>query len=888
VTPLLWIAIALALGIALASGRPVPPLAWLALALAALATGALLLRRNRLWSAWLLALAAWAFVGSFAASLERAAQPANRVDLLADSGRLDLSEPLRWQGRLRDDPLRLPWGYRYEIALDQVESGGTLLPISGGLRLTYYQDQPHPEAPPAVRAGDRVEMLAKASVPHDFLDPGAFDTRGYLARQGTDLTGDLRDARLMRLLPAAPLGIRDHLARARGALLRRADALFGPSEAPVVRAMLLGDRSFVDWSLVTAFQKAAAYHVLVIAGLHVAALAVFLFWLCRRLRLPLPVTALVVLAALGGYVAVVQDRPPVERAALMAAMVVLARVIFRRVEVLNSVTLAAVILLLARPSELTDSSFQLSFLSATIIAAVALPWIARTSSPYRLGLEHLDDSTRDGSFPPRVIQFRLDLRQLKSWLAECLPPRSTGWAGAGLEWTVRGGLRLWEVVLLSFAIQVGLLPVLAADFHRVSLSGPVANIPAVLLTSLIVPLGFIALATGMAWERLGAILAKPVAWLVAALIKTVVWFSHLPRLSYRIPGPPEWLMVAYLVLLGILGAALLWSGARSEERLSAARLSSDESRATQFGAGGLPRWWKWAIAIPLAAAALAVAIYPFPPRLHRGELEVTVLDVGQGDSIFVAFPDGHTMLVDGGGLQGSFSTDGYSSGFDVGEEVVSPYLWSRGLKRLDVVELTHAHHDHMGGLPALLDNFRVDQLWIGHDVDDAAFHALLRQAHGLGVAVVHRRAGDRFDWDGVEGSILWPPNDDEVRQPSNDDSVVLLLTDGQTRFLLPGDIEKKVEDSLVTSGDPLSAQFLKVPHHGSKTSSTAEFLAAVRPKYAVVSAGAANPFGHPNDEVVERYQQDGVPLWRTDRNGAVTALSRGTQITIQPYVRPGS
>lgn len=868
-TPLLWIAAALALGIAVSAGRPEPPVAWLALALAALAGGFVSLRRNRLWPAWALALAAWFFAGALAASLERAAQSANRVDLLVDSGRLDLSQPLRWQGRLRDDPLRLPWGYRYEISLKRVEFEGRLLPISGGMRLNYYQDQPQPETAPAVRAGDRVEVLARASVPRDFLDPGAFDTRGYLARQGTELTGDLRSARLMRSLPGAPLALHDHLARVRGALLRRADVLFGPTEGPVVRAMLLGDRSFVDWSLVTAFQKAATYHVLVIAGLHVAALAVFLFWVCRRLRLPPAVTAVVVLAALGGYVAVVQDRPPVERAALMAAMVVLARVIFRRVEVLNSVTLAAVILLLARPSELTDSSFQLSFLSAAIIAAVALPWIARTSSPYRLGLEHVSDATRDGSFPPRVAQFRLDLRQLAAWLGELLPPRAARWAGGGLEWTVRGGLRLWEVVLLSFAIQLGLLPVLAADFHRVSLSGPLANIPAVLLTGLIVPLGFLALATGMAWERLGAILAKPVAWMVAALVNTVVWFSRLPWLSYRIPGPPEWLIVAYLALLAVLGAALVSSGTR--------RQSSK-----------LPRWSKWAMGLPLAAAALAVAIDPFPPRLHRGELEVTVLDVGQGDSIFVAFPDGRTMLVDGGGLQGSFTAGGYSSGFDVGEEVVSPYLWSRGLKRLDVVELTHAHHDHMGGLPAVLENFRVGQLWVGHDVDDAAFHALLREAHSLGVAVVHRRAGDHFDWDGVEGRILWPSNDDEVRQPSNDDSVVLLLADGKTRFLLPGDIEKKVEDALVASGDGLAAQFLKVPHHGSKTSSTAEFLAAVRPQYAVVSAGAGNPFGHPNAEVVERYKEDGVSLWRTDRNGAVTALSHGSQVTIQPYVRPGS
>jgi competence protein ComEC len=872
VTPFVWIAAALALGIALAGGLPQAPLAWLAFAAAAVGGGLVLLWRKRLWAAWVLALLAWCFVGVLAATLERAAVPDNRADLLAQSGRLDLSEPLRWQGRLRNDPLRLPWGYRYELSLQQVEVRGRIFPVSGGLRLNYYTDEHSHQTPPAVHAGDRVEVLARAGLPRDFLDPGAFDFRGYLAQQGIDLTGTLRDAVLMQRLPGSPPTLRERLARARGALRREADRVFGPGEAPVVRAMLLGDRSFVDSTLATSFQKAAAYHVLVIAGLHVAVLTIFLFWLCRRLHLsPVP-TTLVVLVLLGGYVAVVQDRPPVERAALMAAVVLVSRLFFRRVSVLNSVSLAAVVLLLARPSELRDSSFQLSFLAAAVIAAVALPWIDRTSSPYRRGLQHLADVTRDGTHPPRIIQFRLEVRQLFSWLSGRMPARWAHRSAVTLEWMMRGGFRLWEVALLSLAIQFGLLPVLVADFHRVSLSGPVANIPAVLLTGLIVPLGFLALATGLVWTRAGAILAKPVGWLVAALISTIEWFARWRVLSYRIPGPPLWLMAAFLVLLAILGIALHWSrrggtggGERKEERR-------------------LPRWSKWALGLGLAAAALAIASYPFPPLLHRGALEVTVLDVGQGDSIFVAFPDGRTMLIDGGGLEGSFTSGGYRSGFDVGEEVVSPYLWSRGLKRLDVVELTHAHHDHMGGLPAVLANFHVGQLWVGHDVDLGAYRSLLNEARSLGVAVVHRRRDDRFLWDSVAGRILWPQDDAEVAKATNNDSVVLSLTDGAVRFLLPGDIEKQVEDSLLRDGDRLDSVFLKVPHHGSKTSSTKEFLDSVRPKFAVISVGADNHFGQPAPEVLERYREEGTALWRTDRDGAVTALTRGRRVTIRPYV----
>jgi competence protein ComEC len=345
----------------------------------------------------------------------------------------------------------------------------------------------------------------------------------------------------------------------------------------------------------------------------------------------------------------------------------------------------------------------------------------------------------------------------------------------------------------------------------------------------------------------------------------------VPRTSYRIPAPPLVLTLAFFAVFIALSAAAHAAAARRKNRAERRKLAAPIAAA------------EWGSAVALAILTLLVASHPFAPALAPGKLEVTVLDVGQGDSIFTAFPSGRTMLIDGGGLAGSEKVGGYRSGSDVGEEVVSPYLWSRGIKRLDVVALTHAHHDHLDGLHAVLENFKVGQLWVGRDEETPAFRSLLEEARERGVTVVHQVQGNEFQWADVRGDVLWPADLPPVKEASNDDSLVLRLADGRFHFLLSGDVEQRVENKLVADHAELASDFLKVPHHGSKTSSTKLFVAAVAPRVAVVSVGEGNPFGHPAAPIVERYADAGVRFLRTDQDGAVTALTDGQNMKVFTY-----
>jgi competence protein ComEC len=424
-----------------------------------------------------------------------------------------------------------------------------------------------------------------------------------------------------------------------------------------------------------------------------------------------------------------------------------------------------------------------------------------------------------------------------------LPERA---ARAVVTTAARVLLFLFEITVISAVIQTGLALPMVVYFHRVGLSGLSANALVVPVMGVAVPVGFAAVITGWVW------MARIGAWLLGISQAIVGWHAAIEP-DWRIPTPPLWLGIAFC-------AALLACGV-----------------ACGMARG---RWWRAASGAVLAVLLTLLLASPFAPETHPGELEMTAIDVGQGDSLLVVFPDGRRMLVDGGGIP-AFGHAAKTQ-LDIGEDVVAPYLWERGIRTVDVVALSHAHADHIGGLPALVADFHPRELWTGAIQESDAWSRLRQEAARRGVKVVPMHEPGCFQFGGAEVEVL-APLDDYVPgdAPGNNDSLVLRVRYGRHAFLLTGDVERPVERGMLERGELQQTDVLKVPHHGSRTSSSEEFLGAVAPSFAVISAGYENSYGHPHRDVIERLAEHHTAVFRTDQDGLVSIRTDGRRLYVE-------
>ena len=856
-SPLLLMAASFGLGIFLVGSRQAN---WFVLgalpACACLFAGLLVLRAGWERVSLLLALLGFLAAGASAGGLFAYRFPPNHVSKLAAQG-FDLEEPIHLQGRVISTPLRTAYGLQFDLETERVEIRNRSYESTGKVRLRLQASEPaqfwtlvdslH------LQFGDAIRVLVRLRKPRIYQNPGSFDFRRWMeSTEDICWVGTLRDPLLIEKLPNSNHGGISKLAeRIRNRFLRSIDDLYPRWSAQgrcgtVLKAILLGDRSSLDSETIENFRKSGLYHLLVIAGLHVGLLVLLASGLVRLLPLGDQGKRLIVLALLVSYSFLVEQRAPTLRATLMISLYLLAGLLYRNHSTLNTIGLAALILMLSRPAWLLDSGFQLSFSAALLIAGLVVPILRRTTEPYLRALSGLEETALDAHLLPRQAQFRLDLRALVAALR--LRFRILRQHEALASALVTGPTRLlfWTANLLLFSVilQVGLVLPMAAIFHRVTLAGIGLNALAVPLMTLLLAIAVPTVLLGALIPALAVWPAKALAVVMAALFRLTT-LPHLPAwLSFRVPNPPLWVGCGFVLF--VLGAAIALGR----------------------------RAWVFVLSMTAVGVMTAlVALHPFAPRLPSGMLEVTALDCGQGDSLFLVLPGKATMLVDASGSRHRSTSEGALQGrlWDPGEDIVSPYLWSRGIKKIDIVVLSHPHEDHLGGLFAIVRNFQIGEFWHAANATTPEYLSLLEKMREKGVAERTLAAGDELERGGATVQALWPPRSRQPSAlPSNDDSLVLRLTYREASVLLTGDVSSKAERGLLASGQDLDSLVLKVAHHGSNSSSSSEFLARVNPRLAMITGGSGDFGNLPGSETLARLRERGIRVFRSDVEGATS------------------
>ena len=573
--------------------------------------------------------------------------------------------------------------------------------------------------------------------------------------------------------------------------------------------------------------------MLVVSGFHLMIMAGCIFWIAKRLRLPRFPATLLTISTSFAYALFTGFAVPVQRSLWMVTLYLVGRLLYRDRSPVNVIGFAALCLLVASPRSLFDSGFQMTLLAVVSIGGVATPILQGTIHPFLSATRDLRLLAIDVKLAPLEAQFRVILRMIAIKLEAAFHHVIAWRVFPGM---VRFVLRVCELVVVACVVELAMTLPMAIYFHRITIFALPVNLLILPLLLVLMPAAVVTLIVLLAWPAAAVGPAAVVALLLHFGVGSVHLFGSLALGDFRIPAPLVWQSAAFCMLLA--AAILLARGGRWQRR----------------GA--------WAA---LVLAALA-AVLPRAVQHPRDAMLVEAIDVGQGDSLLLITPDGKTLLVDGGGLGGGPRQA--PSEFDIGEEVVSPALWARGIRHLDVVALSHAHSDHMGGLPAVLRNFHPAELWVGNNPHSTAYGALLREAVELRVKVRSFRSGDLVALGAAQVSVLAPrPGYQPGNAPANNDSMVLRVAYGKTSVLFEGDAEKLVEQAMLADMN-LPSTLLKVGHHGSLNATQPEFLARVAPQWAIISCGLHNRYGHPRPEILAELQQAHVRTFSTDTNGA--------------------
>ena len=663
--------------------------------------------------------------------------------------------------------------------------------------------------------GDILQIRTALRIPGGYLNPGGFHYGRYLQWQGIHTRGTVSRPEDVRKVGEQPAGLLRKIYTWREEI--RQAALHSLQGAPraIFLAMMIGETGELTQTVRDHFMAAGVTHILSISGSHLGLVAVVVFALARLAVLSLPagwlirlsqwVTASQIAAAVtvfpvvfyallaGGQVATIRS--------LIMILVYLGAVGMRRDDhLLNTLALAAILVLLWDPAAIRDISFQLSYGSVLVMALA------------------LDCWGRGASRSPGILR----------------------------RFLARGRL----LVILTAAATIGTAPIVAYYFNQIGWVGLFSNLLLVPPAGMvIVPLGLFSAMGSLAFGDSGGLLLS--GWiqvLYDLFYITVQAFAAFPGAQLRVPSPSIPTMIILYGMLLTVFMARRWVFSR---------------RILQ------------GLAVLLVLTGVVFAVARFSPVLR-----VTLLDVGQGDAMVLQFPDGQVMVVDAGRAMGDY---------DLGRMVVAPYLWDQGIHRIDYLVATHPQLDHIGGMGFLVEQFEIGEVWGNGVPVDRAFNQRFQSAlsdKGLTERIItHQDAPRRIGSCGVR--FLNPPFRSRGSASAADDSrrvnnlsLVISVDCGTHQFLLTGDIEARAAEQLVARQGNLRSTVIKVPHHGSRYSLETDFLEAVSPQVALISAGSRNPYGHPTPEVISAYQALGTRVYRTDQDGAILIQVRGDRLAL--------
>ena len=688
---------------------------------------------------------------------------------------------------------------------------------------------------PPFHYGDYVQFRASLKRPENFKNPGAFDYRRYLVRQNIYFRGAVyKEPDMILLRRGQGYFFQTALERYRDQLRNFIFRYIPPPERDIVLALTLGEQKTISDDLRDLFNQTGTTHIISISGLHVGLVAFFSLIFFRSLLKIFPrllllgninkISYALSLVPILLYAAIAGMEIPVVRAALMS-ITLMAAILFRKTkDIFNALILAAIIILALDPPSLFDPSFQLSFLA--VLAIIYVPGKLQLLFPEQRAEEEESRYQR----------------------------------------LVRKGKKNFIIFLLvSGSATLATIPIVAYHFYRVSSVTILANAIVIpVLAVLTTPVCLLLIIFYSLCEPLCLLLAWIATYLVKISIYLINFFASWPYSSFLIP-PPTGTEIAcyYALLLFLLGTVSIVA----------------RKRRNHAGKGQYKKEWGF-LALLFLAAVFLLHHYLVKPPLKN--LAMTVIDVGQGNSALIQVPGQKTILVDGGGAEGST--------FDMGRHVLAPFLLREKIRKIDIMILTHPHADHLNGLIYILKNFPIGEVWInGDDAPDDAYQTMrdIIARKKIPLLIKGEGAPERTV-NNLRVTFLHPGRQLTGKQSDytavNNRSLVLKLRFGEIAILITGDISADAEKRLAQSRHDLQSDILLVPHHGSRTSSSDSFLDKVRPDIAIISCGVDNIYRLPHPWTLERYEKRNIKILRTDWHGAISLETDGHQIRHSQYV----